>query len=266
MPIKIPVFLILSAMSAITLADSIKGITKPVRAVVIGAPVHGQLDAVWVNEGDQVQPGQVLINIDNRIETLEAEKLEKIWKDQSAAHAARIRRDTLLKVLETSKTLYRDGGSISREALDKDELDARQAEAEVQHLQISEEKERIEYELARTERDRRVIKSPIHGTVTRILRRAGERCQLAEPLIEVVDTNSGWFITHVDESMGRRLRLRQDVRLHLSTGDGRQTVRGKVVYLAPVLDAASGLMEVKVEFANPSGAIRLGATGTLSLN
>ncbi|TAN47531.1 MAG: efflux RND transporter periplasmic adaptor subunit [Methylococcaceae bacterium] len=247
-------------------AQSISGITKPIHAVVLSGPMHGQIEQINVKEGDTVGVGQTLITLRHRVEALETEKLELIWKDKSALKAAANRKSTLAKLLESSQALYAGGGSISKEALSKEQVEARQAEADWQRLEVAEEKERLEYELAKEELDRRFIKSSIAGTVTRIRHDMGERYQINEPLIELVDTSRGWFIANVDDATGRRLRPAQEVSLSFQAGDKQLQVKGRVVYLAPVLDAASGLMEIKVEFANPDNLIHLGSSGTLNVD
>mgnify|MGYP003344063656 CR=1 FL=1 len=53
------------------------------------------------------------------------------------------------------------------------------------------------------------------------------------------------------------------VRLQVE-GDGTgTTLRGTLVYLSPVVDAASGLLRIKAEFENPEGRLRPGVSARL---
>jgi multidrug efflux pump subunit AcrA (membrane-fusion protein) len=46
--------------------------------------------------------------------------------------------------------------------------------------------------------------------------------------------------------------------------DGGQTVAGKISYISPVVDAASGLATIKAIFNNSTGAIRPGVAARMS--
>ena len=99
--------------------------------------------------------------------------------------------------------------------------------------------------------------------ITAIHLRKGERSDLNEPLVDVVDIRHGVFVALVEEVVGRRVSPGQQLELHLQAGHETETVMGRVIFLSPVVDPSSGLMEIKLEFPNPDGRVRPGVAGTL---
>jgi multidrug resistance efflux pump len=83
--------------------------------------------------------------------------------------------------------------------------------AEKERLESAEERERIEYEMARESLRKRSLTSPIQGTVIKLFLDEGEGCQENQPLVRVVDASRGIFITNVEEWIGRTLRMGQTV-------------------------------------------------------
>jgi multidrug efflux pump subunit AcrA (membrane-fusion protein) len=70
-----------------------------------------------------------------------------------------------------------------------------------------------------------------------------------------VDTSRCYFTGHIDGKAAGNLQLDEPVKIEL---DGGQTVSGKICFISPVVDAASGLAKVKVIFENADGKIRPG--------
>jgi multidrug efflux pump subunit AcrA (membrane-fusion protein) len=93
----------------------------------------------------------------------------------------------------------------------------------------------------------------------------GEATEAYQPLIRLVDSRQCRFECNLEASDAVKLRLDQRVRLRLDTGAEPVTVEGTVVFLSPVADKASGLINMKVLFDNASGALRPGLSGQLLL-
>jgi len=84
-------------------------------------------------------------------------------------------------------------------------------------------------------------------------------------LVQVVDISRSRFLCNVEEWVGRTLKNGQSVDLSIRTGSQSLAKKGTVVFVAPVVDPASGLLEVKAEFDNRDGAVRPGIAGFLLL-
>ncbi|MCP4966218.1 MAG: HlyD family efflux transporter periplasmic adaptor subunit [bacterium] len=251
---------------AVLAATHVPGITQALEYATISAPVRdARVEQLHVVLGNRVEAGDLLVALDNRVQIIDADRRKLIWKDKAKLRAARLREQLLMERARAMQTLFDNDRSISEEAYDEAVLEHRLAVEERKRLETAEEREQLEYELAVSQLERYLLRAPIAGTVTRIHRRKGESCDLNDPLIELVDVSRGVFVARMEESDGRRLSVAQNVKLALQAGLDELVLQGRVVYLSPVVDPASGLMEVRVEFDNSAGQVRLGGAGVMRL-
>ncbi len=82
----------------------------------------------------------------------------------------------------------------------------------------------------------------------------------------MVDTSRCLFVCNVEEWVGRTLEKGQTARLTIKAGNSTIAKTGRFVFVSPVVDPASGLLEVKVEFDNTDGSVRPGISGSLLLD
>ncbi len=265
-PLQSLIFICCSAPLADLGATDVPGITQALEYATISAPVRdARVEQLHVVLGVRVEAGDLLVTLDNRIQTIDAGRSKLIWKDKAALRAARLQEQLLMERAEVMQTLFDNNRNVSEDVYDAAVLEHRLAIEERKRLETAEEREKLEYELAASQLERYLLRAPIAGTITKIYRRKGESCDLNDPLIDLVDVNRGVFVARVEESDGRRLSVDQNVKLALQTGLEEMVLQGRVVYLSPVVDPASGLMEVRVEFDNSAGQIRLGGAGVLRL-
>jgi RND family efflux transporter MFP subunit len=244
---------------------SISGITKPIKDVTLSATVVGTVSTIFLREGMAVGKGEAILDFEKKLEVLEEERRKLIWESKAEVRAAAARVSTLKSLLESTRELFKSTGSVSKEDLEKMELDYELALAEKERLESAEERERIEYEMARESLRKRSLTSPIQGTVVKLFLYEGETCQENQPLVRVVDAGRGIFVSNVEEWIGRTLRMGQTVDLKIRTGNESIAKKGEIVFVSPVADTASGLIEVKAEFDNQDGLVRPGVSGSLLL-
>jgi RND family efflux transporter MFP subunit len=246
-------------------SPSISGTTEPIGDVTLSATVVGTIAAIQIREGMPVAKGGAILQLDRKIEELEVLRRKLIWESRAELEAAEARAATLKSLFESTRELYRMTGSVSREDLEKLELEYRIAVAEKERLESAEERERIEYEMAREALNKRTIRSPFSGTVIKLLLEEGESCQENQPLVQVVDTSRGIFVGNAEEWIGRTLKKGQVVDLRIKTGNDSVIRKGTIFFVSPVVDPASGLLEVKAQFDNTDGQVRPGISGSLLL-
>ena len=61
-------------------------------------------------------------------------------------------------------------------------------------------------------------------------------------------------------------KLGQTVKLEIDSGAAPVAIEGKISFLSPVVEPASGLQKVKVIFDNADGRVRPGLAGKMILN
>jgi len=244
---------------------SLSGITEPIMDVTLSLTVEGTVSEIFFKEGAQVKKGQVILELDNALERLEVQRRKLLWESKAELESAEARVATLRSMVESTRDLFKSTGSVSKEELDKLELEYALAVAEQKGTSIAEERERIEYQMAIQTLAKRRLKSPIQGTIIKLLLEVGETCEPEQPLVQVVDTSRSRFVCNVEEWVGRTLSKGQSVDLKIRTGSQSLPKKGTIVFVSPVVDPASGLLEVKAEFDNKDGAVRPGISGVMLL-
>ena len=215
------------------------GITEPVADVVLSASVPGIVSRVRFKEGDTVKTNDVILELDRRTEELEVERRK----------AALDSRKSELDALQTLAA--RSSISVKKDDLDKAETEFRIA--------------RTEHEMAIEQLRKRSVTSSCDGVIVELGRDAGEACQAYQPLLRVVDTRQCYFTSNIDAKLVGRLKSGQKVKLEIESAASVVSVEGTIVYLAPVVDPASGLQRVKVLFDNAEGKIHPGVAGRIQL-
>ncbi len=248
------------AAEKITVAS---GVTEPFLDVTLSANVPGTIAKRHFNEGDFVKQGDPLISLDQRLEKLEVDRRKLISDSKVEVNAAAEQVKTLKSLLESTQKLYESTKSISREEVAKKELEYKQAVAEYDRLMVVEDREQIEYEQALEQLRKRTLMAPMSGTVARIFPQVGEDCKAQEPLVRLVDVRQCYMVCNVEARAGYRLKEGTTVKLEVEAGNSFVTVPGKITYVSPVVDQASGLLRVKALFDNADGKVRPGVAGRM---
>jgi len=244
---------------------SISGITEPIKDVTLSLSVAGTISTIFFKEGARIKEGQTILELDNKLEELEVARRKLLWESKAEVESAAEQVATSTSLLESTRELFQSTASVSKEELEKMELEHKLAVAEHKRLQIAEERERIEYEMALQNLYKRSLKSPINGTLIKLFLQEGESCEPQQPLVHVVDTSRCCFVCNVEEWIGRTLKKGQPVDLKIRTGARSIAKNGLIVFVSPVADPASGLLEIKAEFDNRGGAVRPGVAGVMLL-
>lgn len=211
----------------------VDGITKPYHDVTLGLADPGIIQRQFFVEGDAAKKGQVILELDTKLEELEVTRRKAVMEQDKT-------------VLDSTQELFQTTKSVSKEDLSKAkaEYDVAKAEYNIAVQQLA---------------DRRLV-APFDGHITKILLHPGAACAPYQPLVRLVDASRCYFVGHIDGVAVSSLRLHQPVTIKVVGG---QTVSGKICFISPVVDAASGLARVKVLFDNPDGKIRPGLAATM---
>lgn len=244
---------------------SISGITEPIKDVTLSLSVAGTISTIFFKEGARIEEGQTILELDNKLEELEVARRKLLWESKAEVESAAEQVATSTLLLESTRELFQSTASVSKEELEKMELEHKLAVAEHKRLQIAEERERIEYEMALQNLYKRSLKSPINGTLIKLFLQEGESCEPQQPLAHVVDTSRCRFVCNMEEWIGRTLRKGQPVDLKIRTGARSVAKNGRIVFVSPVADPASGLLEIKAEFDNRGSTVRPGVAGVMLL-
>jgi RND family efflux transporter MFP subunit len=223
-----------AADSAIVVA----GITESLLEVSLSSSVAGIITREPFREGDFVKSGAALVELDRKLEELEAERRKLIVNARQHD-------------FEATQALYARTKGTSKEELEKKETEYRVAV--------------VEYETALEQLRKRYVAAPFDGHITQILLHPGEACQPYQPVVRMVDTRHCFFVSDMEARLAGSLKTNQTVKLEIATGAAPVKVDGRVTFLSPIADPASGLVKVKVLFPNLDGQVRPGLAGHLLL-
>jgi RND family efflux transporter MFP subunit len=213
----------------------VSGITEPFMDVTLGLADAGIIHTEFFKEGDAIKKGDVILELDKNLETIEVKRREAVMKQNKMIY------DSTLALSQNTK-------SVSKEDLAK----AESADA------VS----TAEYHTAVQQLADRQLVAPFSGRIVEIGLRPGAAVAPYQPLVHFVDTSRCYFIGHMDGVAVAKLQLDEPVQIQI---DGGGTVTGKICFISPVVDAASGLARVKAVFENADSKIRPGLAAKMIL-
>ncbi len=245
---------------------AIAGLTEPINDVLLSFETDGKIAKIYFKEGDRVEKGATIMALNKWFEELEVQRNKLIWEGKAELKSAVVREKTLKALFESTRELYEKTRSVSKDELVKLELDYKLAAAEHDRLEITEKREGIEYDMARAKLDKLVLRSPVAGIISEMVVDEGESCEPRQPVVRVVDTSRCMLVCNIEASLGIRFKEKQAVDLEIQAGAGSILKKGKIIFISPVVDPASGLYRVKAEVENKNHEIKPGVEGFLLIS
>ena len=243
-------------------ASTFSGVFEGVASRSLALDASGVVAEVHVSVGDQIKAGELLLGLNSDAERLEMERRRLQAEDRTELAALERQMEIARDRYAILAELHDGGRSISREQLLSSELERVRAETAYQQAELREQREALEYELARAAYEDRQLRSPIAGIVARIEQKPGEWLSTGEPAAEVVDLGELVLRVNVPEQTVRGL-MRGETH-SVSLGDGRRA-DAVLTQIAPIADAATGLIELRFQIDNQALGLRPGMEGSVEL-
>ncbi len=235
---------------------SFDGFTEPFRKIEVAASETGTVAQLLVHEGDQVARGQVLATLDNDVlevsREIAAANVQAKGKLDSAV-AERDLRETRLERLEPLLT----EGHASQEEIDRAKADLAVAEANLKAAREQHQLDELESKRVAAMIERRTVRSPIDGYVLKLQKDEREFVSVGSASVAtVVQLDPLRAVFSLPTVNAAKLSVGNDVDLELPECGAK--IRGTVEFVAPVTEAESGTVRVKVLIDNAGGAYRSG--------
>ena len=253
------------AADEVEIIDALSCMTHAIQTVTLGAPVAGRVSAVLVQEGDPVTAGKGLVQLENKLQELAADKQSLIFKNKEALTAAHLNEARQKEMLLSAEKLFAATQSINQEEVEKRRLDHALAVVEIRRLEQQKSVDAVDLKIAEEDVRRRLITAPFAGFILQLHKQKGENADTNTPMVELADTSQGEIVCNLNEKAVRGLQLGQMVKAKIKAGDDFLELPAKIRFISPVMDSASGLTIVKLIFDNAHAQIRLGVPGTLLL-
>ncbi|WP_420125548.1 efflux RND transporter periplasmic adaptor subunit [Longimicrobium sp.] len=221
-------------------AIPITGTLEPLERAEVRARLEGDVDAVYVREGEAVRAGQLLAVFDGG---------DQAGNARSAAAdvaAARSELSTAEWTLEQNQELHREGAIPERDvrvaqqavAAARARLAAAQARSGTSRREVG---------------DTRVV-APVSGVIERRTVNPGEHINRNAALFTLVRGDVLELAAAVPERAAAAVQAGQSVRF---TADGTEFT-GRVARISPSVDPGSRSVTVYVQVPNPDGRLRAG--------
>jgi RND family efflux transporter MFP subunit len=233
-----------------------QGFTEPYRTIRVASVESGVLKRLLVQEGDKVEEGRPLGELDTSVHkaALEAAKASRDARaDLDLARAEHLLRQNRMDLL---LQLHADTFASDEEARRaRTELEI--AAAQVRSAEEKQLLRKLEYDRLAAQLEARTIRAPQDGTITTIQKQTGEYLGPNDPvLLTMVQLQPLAAVFLVPRDQVTRLNEGQAVAVVFPSAGS--AVNGTIEYLAPVVDAGSGTVTVRVRLDNPDRALRAG--------
>jgi RND family efflux transporter MFP subunit len=213
--------------------------------IAIGVRVPGRIERFFVDEGDHVETGQMLVQLDDR------DYRAQVGRAEAALRLAQANRRLAEADRARIRTLFHEGVA-SRQELDQAESRADVAAASVAQAEN-------EVALARTNFDDTKLRSPVRGVVLAKLKGVGE---IAVPggfagsgdLLRLADLSELRAEVDVSEADLANVRLGQDAEV-VPDAYPQKRFGGKVVKLYPQVNRQKGTLKVEVRIGDPDASL-----------
>lgn len=245
------------------LGNEVDGFTEPSKTVNVAAAETGTIRMIDVGEGDVVERGQVLACLDDDVHQALLAIAEEGMSSQGQLKSAEVEVNMHRHRLEQLEAL-RSQGHARQEEVDRARADLEISEARVLLANEQLELRRLECNKVQVQLNRRRVRAPIDGIVNLLHKDEGEFVAPNDPnILEIVCLDPLMATFNVPSQLASGLKHEQEVSVFLE--DVEEWVEGRVTVIAPVTDAESSTVRVKVRIPNSEKKYRSGEHCTLQL-
>lgn len=220
--------LVLKTQDWVPSIDAI-GFVEPYQGVTLTSQVSGEIDKISFESGQQVKEGQVLLQLDSKVEEA---NLKSAQAKLPAAKAKYLR----------YQNLYQKG-SVSKEAYDESSASYFSMVADIESLKAS--------------IDRRRVTAPFDGVVGLRNVYLGQYLTAGTEVTRLEDTSVMRLRFTVPQTDITKIRVGQAINIFVDSYQD-QTFKGSISAIEPAVNAQSGLIQVQADIPNNDNTLRTG--------
>lgn len=243
----------------VDLTTSYPASIKSQQDIAIHPKVSGHIVKVFVNEGEEVRAGQALFMIDP-------------VQYQAAANAAEAQVKVMTANVETQKLNVENKKMLHAKGIISD-FDMKSATNQLASLEAQLAAAKAQWTNAKDMLSFCTVTSPTNGVVGEINYRQGTLAspQMSKPLTNISNLEKMYVYFSMSEKQvlglgGQKAALASFPAVSLRLTNGMlYNETGKVAAISGVIDANTGSVQVRADFANPERMLRSGGTGSIEV-
>ena len=242
-------------------AGAVDGFTEPYRTIEVASPEAGIISKVFVEDGQQIEIGAPLIQLDVELQEAQLAIAEAGKSARGRLDAAQAEVDVRQQRLLAIESLH-GAGHARVEELDRAAADLAIAKGQLTAAREMQQLKQLEYDKIQVQIRRRTIRAPLGGVVTSVAKRAGEfTAPNDSQLVVLVQLDPLQVTFDVAGNEAEEFAVGDRATVLLAGSD--EEVEGEVEYVSPVVDAESGTIAVRVVMPNTSGDLQSGQACSL---
>ncbi len=251
----------LATQSAANANQPLDCVMQPKATIELGSPEEGIVDEVLVERGDVVKEGDVVAKLDMRLERLAVElarlRAQGDVDIRSGREQLDFRRREVARVGE-----LREKDMASQKNYDEADIEARLAALSLERAQLEHAIARVEYDRAKTQLERRMIRSPVDGVVVEVTISPGEYAYEQAPVMTIAQIDPLNVEVYVPIERYGTVKTGVPGKVQPQAPVGGQ-YQAQVTVVDRVFDAASGTFGVRLELPNPDYELPAGVRCTV---
>ncbi|MBI5326928.1 MAG: efflux RND transporter periplasmic adaptor subunit [Deltaproteobacteria bacterium] len=233
------------------------GNLAPWDEVTISNEIPGTVDRIFVDLGDSVTEGELLLRLDQKDAMANLDAAEAVL-------------ETNIRSLERAKAVWQDAGAnlkrftslFSEGVVSISQRDAVQTQYDVADAQLKQagalvNQAKAQLEIAKKRLSDTEIKAPISGEIKKRFVSAGEALRDKTPLFILVKNDPLKFQGAVPESFASDIRVGQDVSIHIGAFPNH-AFPGKLIRLSPSIDVQTRTISIEAKVSNSGNRLQSG--------
>lgn len=233
----------------------INGFTQPFREIDLASDETGSIASIAVEAGSHVEKGQVIARLDDAVQLLQVEQADHQFRSTSALESAKRTLEKRQLITARIRDLINNGSATESELI-RAELEESIARENFSAAQESAVGYEINLRRAQLMLERRLIRAPFSGVVSKIHQREGEFVSAMHPeLVHLVQVDK--LLAIFDLPSHQVNLLDTDKPITVGFHDGTEA-QGTLYSVGVQTRAESGTIEVKILLDNQNGKLRSG--------
>ncbi|MDW7674944.1 MAG: efflux RND transporter periplasmic adaptor subunit [Bacillota bacterium] len=298
----IPVEVLEAIEGEIDISNAYLGTIYPKQTVNIIPKMNGKIARVYVQDGDQVEAGDVLVQLDTsdisgqvdqaevsyQLALLQLEKLkvgtriEQLEQSRAAFSMSQAQYESAKVAFERTEQLYQ-AGAIPKQQLEQAETQYKVATAQLKQaeeslkmaevgatpedirlaeLQVAQAE--VTLRNARNQLDNAVITAPISGVVSAVSAKVGEMASPSMAVVVINQLDKVEIQINLTEKDINKVEKGQQAKV-LVSAVSKQPFEGKITNISPVADPRTRTFLMKVEVANEAGQLKGGMSASVDI-